>query len=335
MSEPHPQTDEPPLDPERPIIDPHLHFWDILPLPGAMHAPQRFLLFEALETIRASGHNITHTVFVECHSMYRKEGPIGLKPVGEVEFVNGIAAMSASGSYGACRMAERIVGTADLRLGPRVAAVLEAEMAAAGKRFAGIRFPLAFRDAGIFGGPCDRSLRGAMGDPQFRAGARVLAEMGLTLDVWCFEDQLDELIDLASALPDLTIVLDHIGTPNDHPLDNRAVMRGQKELPHWRSAPMSISSWAASAWICRCRLAQERTERLRKRSLRDGGHTWRPVSRALAPTAACSKAIFRLIAHLAVMARYGTPSRSSHARFRRTKKITCSAARLQMCTGSY
>ena len=91
------RPEEPPLDPERPIIDPHLHLWDVRPTPGALQAPQRFLLPELLETVESSGHRVTHTVFVECHAMYRTDGPPELRPLGETEFVNGVAAMSASG----------------------------------------------------------------------------------------------------------------------------------------------------------------------------------------------------------------------------------------------
>jgi predicted TIM-barrel fold metal-dependent hydrolase len=206
-------TEEPPLDPGRPIIDPHLHLWEILPAPGSMQAPQRFLLPETLETIAGSGHNITHSVFVECHAMYRQDGPPELRSLGETEFANGVAAMSASGGYGSCRVAHRIVGAADLRLGARVAPVLEAHLARAGERFCGVRAGTAYSEAGMFGMPCDPAARGAMLDADFREGARVLARMGLSLDVWCFHTQLDDLIDLAGAVPELRIVLDHLGTP--------------------------------------------------------------------------------------------------------------------------
>src|SRR5436305_4989007 len=119
------------LEPELPIIDPHHHFWD---------TPQRgtYLLPELLADI-GGGHNIVSTVFLECQSMYRKDGPPEMAPVGEVEFVNGIAAMSASGTYGPCRVAEAIIGHADLTLGSRVREVLEAEIRVGGGRFRGIR----------------------------------------------------------------------------------------------------------------------------------------------------------------------------------------------------
>lgn len=205
--------EEQPLDPQRPIIDPHLHLWENPVVPGVMQVPQRFLLPEVLETIARCGHNITHTVFVECHAMYRLEGPPELAPVGETEFVNGIAAMSASGGYGPCRVAHRIVGSADPCLGAGIVPVLEAHRASAGDRFRGVRFTTAFSEAGMFGASCDPRVRGVMLHPQFREAARALAKMDLSLDVWCLHSQLDEVIDLAAAIPDLTIILDHIGTP--------------------------------------------------------------------------------------------------------------------------
>ena len=206
-------ADETPIEPDRPIIDPHLHLWEILPAPGSPQLPHVFLLPQVLQTLEASGHNVTHTVFVECHQMYRQDGPEELWPVGETEFANGAAAMAASGKYGPCRVSHRIVSSANLLLGDGVKPVLEAHAARAGERFRGIRMPLAYSDAEMFGFPCDPSLKGLMADPRFRQGAQVLADMDLSLDVWCLHTQLDELAELADALPGLAIVLDHVGTP--------------------------------------------------------------------------------------------------------------------------
>ena len=84
-------TPEPTLEPEMPICDPHHHFWDT--------ADVRYLLDDLLQDT-GQGHNIVSTVFIECESMYRKAGPEEMRPVGETEFVQGIAAQSASGGYG-------------------------------------------------------------------------------------------------------------------------------------------------------------------------------------------------------------------------------------------
>ena len=58
--------------------------------------------------------------------MYRASGPEELRPIGETEFVAGIAATSDSGGYGPTRIGAGIVGFADLSLGDRVEPVLEA-----------------------------------------------------------------------------------------------------------------------------------------------------------------------------------------------------------------
>ncbi|MEE3109693.1 MAG: amidohydrolase, partial [Pseudomonadota bacterium] len=107
------QVSEPIIDPERPICDPHHHLWD--------RNGYRYLLHELLADLQ-SGHRIVSTVHIECDSMFRAEGPEALRPVGETEFVNGIAAMSASGAYGETRVAAGIVGFADLCLGEGVGA---------------------------------------------------------------------------------------------------------------------------------------------------------------------------------------------------------------------
>src|SRR6202007_904416 len=114
----------------------------------------------------------------------RADGPAELRALGETEFANGVAAMSASGAYGPRRIAHRIVGHVDLRLGARATPVLEAHLARAGERFRGVRCSTAFSEAGWFGGPCDPAARGALADPAFREGARALARLDLSLDVW-------------------------------------------------------------------------------------------------------------------------------------------------------
>jgi len=206
-------NEEPALFPDQIIIDPHMHFWEILPQPDSPQVPQRFLLPEAINLIDNCGHKITHTVFVECHAMYRTEGPPSLAPVGETEFANGIAAMSASGNYGDCRFAHRIVSSANMLLGEDILPVIEAHRQAAGTRFRGVRYSVAYSEAGLFGFPADPKSQHKMARPEFLSAAKTLAEQALSLDVWCLHTQLPELIYLADTVPNLTIVLDHIGTP--------------------------------------------------------------------------------------------------------------------------
>src|SRR5688572_11126069 len=119
------------LEPDLPIIDPHHHLW--------ARAGNRYLIDDFLADVQR-GHNIRASVFVECGSFYRKTGPVLMAPVGEVEFANGVAAMAASGTYGSTLVCAGIVGGADIRVGAEVARVLDAQIAAGGGRFRGIRF---------------------------------------------------------------------------------------------------------------------------------------------------------------------------------------------------
>jgi L-fuconolactonase len=195
------------LEPELPIIDPHHHFWD---------TPQRgrYLLPELLDDIgpAGGGHNIVATVFLECRSMYRKAGPPEMAPVGEVEFVNGIAAMSASGGYGPCRVAEGIVGHADLTLGARVRDVLEAEIAAGGGRFRGIRHGVSWDEHPAIQRYATRNVPPhQLRDAKFREGFAQLAPLGLSFESWQYHPQLPDAVDLAHAFPETTIILNHVG----------------------------------------------------------------------------------------------------------------------------
>ena len=81
------------LEPDLPIIDPHHHFWDR----RVERTPYQRYLLDELNADAQGGHNVRSTVFIECRSMYRKDGPAEMKPIGEVEFVQGLAAASASG----------------------------------------------------------------------------------------------------------------------------------------------------------------------------------------------------------------------------------------------
>ena len=191
------------IEPDLPIIDPHHHLWD---------TPHRGLYFlpELLADI-GDGHNIVSTVFLECQSMFRASGPEEMKPVGEVEFVNGTAALSASGQYGKTRVCEAIVGWADLMLGAGVRAVLEAEIAAGGGRFRGVRYGTSY-DEGSAGQHVSRAMPAhRLLDPTFREGFAELGKLGLTFDSWHFFPQLPDLLDLARTFPGQSIIVDHVG----------------------------------------------------------------------------------------------------------------------------
>jgi len=181
------------LDPARPIVDPHHHLWD--------RGGQRYLIEEMASDI-ASGHNIVATVYVDCRSMYRASGPEAFRPVGEVEFANGVAAICAG-----------IVSHVNLLLGEAARDVLEAEIAAGQGRFRGIRHSSAWdADANVAGMYATRP-KGLLLEPTFRKGFACLAPLALSFDAWLFHPQIGELTDLARAFPDTKIVLDHCGGP--------------------------------------------------------------------------------------------------------------------------
>ena len=203
----HALTSEPALEPDLPICDPHHHFWDRRP---ARIPYQRYLLDELAADMQ-SGHNVRSTVFIECRSMYRVDGPVEMRPVGEVEFVQGLAAASASGLYGLGRAAAAIIGNANLNLGERVAPVLEALQAASPNRFRGIRHSVTWDPHPEVENSAAHKMQGQLAGDQFRAGARVLARMGHSLEGWCYHPQLPEMAAFAKAVPELTIVLNHVG----------------------------------------------------------------------------------------------------------------------------
>jgi predicted TIM-barrel fold metal-dependent hydrolase len=197
-------TKEPTLEAEIPICDPHHHFWEYRPEPAAY---QRYLLPELAGDIN-SGHNVRSTVFVEARSSYRTDGPEEMRSVGEVEFVEAMAAASASGQYGPGRAAAAIIGRADLKLGQRVKPVLEALLAASPNRFRGIRHSVGWDPHPEVE---NREIEDCLAHEGYRAGAQVLSGMGLCLETSMYFPQMPELAEFANALPGLTIVLNHLG----------------------------------------------------------------------------------------------------------------------------
>ncbi len=225
-------TQEPTLEPELPICDPHHHFWDLRP----QSIPyQRYLLHELNADIY-SGHNVRSTAFVEARSMYRSTGPEELRPVGEVEFVQGLAAASNSGVYGPSRAAVAIVGHADLKLGAKVEAVLEELQAASPNRFKGIRHNVTWNTDPSWD---NRETEGILANSQFRDGAKVLADRGLSLDMMQSFPQMPEIADFAKAVPNLTIILNHIGG-----LSRSGIYANKDDevIPVWREGIAAVAA---------------------------------------------------------------------------------------------
>jgi predicted TIM-barrel fold metal-dependent hydrolase len=196
------RTVEEAIEPDLPICDAHHHIWDY---PGS-----RYLVDELVGDI-SGGHRVDKTVFVECLQFYRPDGPVEMRPVGETGFVDRVAGSFQTGA-GRTEVAAGIVGFADLALGAAVQPVLEAHLNAS-ERFRGIRHATAWHESDRIHNAHTKPPQGLMGSREFRAGITCLGKLGLSFDAWLYHPQLTELMDLARALPDLTIVLDHMAGP--------------------------------------------------------------------------------------------------------------------------
>ena len=187
------------IDPEQRIVDPHHHLW---PVGGVLP----YGLADLTADVR-SGHNVERTVFVECSSAYRTDGPAHLWPLGETEFVTAEALRDPN------RMIRGIVAHADLTDTEHLDEVLDAHIELGQGLVRGIR------DAGACD-PHPESLTipgpapvGLYANPAFRAGVTRLGARGLTYDTWHYHHQNQDFAALARAVPNTLMVLDHFGTP--------------------------------------------------------------------------------------------------------------------------
>jgi predicted TIM-barrel fold metal-dependent hydrolase len=196
---------EPAIEPELPIIDPHVHLYQ--------NANVRYLIDDYVADAKA-GHNIRASVHIEIQAFARKDGPEELRPLGEIEYANGVGAMGASGVYGDCRVAAGIVGHADLRRGDGVAAYLDRALTMAPERFKGIRqVAIDHPSEAIYRFITHRPPKGLLDDTAFHDGFRHLAPRGLSFDAAVFHNQIAQVAKLADAFPGTAIILNHVGTP--------------------------------------------------------------------------------------------------------------------------
>ncbi|NIO39077.1 MAG: amidohydrolase family protein [Burkholderiales bacterium] len=198
------QVVEEALEPDLSIIDPHHHLWD--------YPESRYVASDFLQDT-ATGHNVVQSVFVECKSKYRSNGPQGLRPVGETEYVCRLADESDTDFPDRTRVATGIVGYADLSLGAAVDEVLSAHIDAGRGRFRGIRHACAWDASDEVRNSHTNPPEGLLLREDFRKGFALLEKHGLSFDAWHYHTQIPQLIDLARAFPDTTIILDHLGGP--------------------------------------------------------------------------------------------------------------------------
>jgi predicted TIM-barrel fold metal-dependent hydrolase len=195
------------IEPDLPIIDPHHHFWDLRRTTGDLYLLDEFL------ADAATGHNIVATVYMNCYHWDKATGPEELRPVTETEVAAGIAAICDTGIHGDIRVAAGIVAFADMTLGDRVVPVLEAHIRAGGGRFRGIRHSGGWDADPIIGNSFPDMTEGFYLRPDFRAGFAHLARLGLSFDAWIYHPQLPDLLDLARAFPETSIIVGHCGAP--------------------------------------------------------------------------------------------------------------------------
>jgi L-fuconolactonase len=181
------------VEPELLIIDSHHHLIEV--------SDNHYMMDELLSDV-GSGHRIERTVFIEVGTGYRTEGPEELRSVGETELV---VELDPKG------LIAGIVAYADLRL-PNVEDVYAAHKEAAAGRLRGIRQCLSW-DASPDIIPMRWNPPELCSNEQFRANFKKLPDWNLTFDAWLFHPQIPELIELAKACPEVTIVVNHLGGP--------------------------------------------------------------------------------------------------------------------------
>lgn len=240
------------IEPDLPIVDAHHHLWyqsdarleqmrnargELAEALYPVYRRNARYLFDELLADAMSGHNVVASVFVDSNLLYRADGPPHLRSVGEVEVVNGVAAMSASGQFGNRRLCAGIVGRADLTLGDGVEEVLTALMEAGKERFRGVRWHIAHDDDPAISPP-GFAHPGMMAEPDFRKGMRRLGGHDLSFEAYVVEPQLPELAELADACADTRIILNHAGTPLGI---GRYRGRLAERFPIWRNSILELA----------------------------------------------------------------------------------------------
>ena len=204
------QVVEPILEPNLPIIDPHHHLWPS-PLEENKIPVKSHYLLEDLWKDTESGHNIIKTIFVECGQGYYKTGPELLKPVGETEFVLGIAKKSRENTSKA--QISGIVGHADLMLGKSVKETLEAHQEKGEGLFKGVRHTAGWDQSEEIRNSHSKPIRHIYLDDDFQDGVEQLEKLEMSLDAWHYHTQIKELTLLAKTFPNLIIIHNHFGGP--------------------------------------------------------------------------------------------------------------------------
>ena len=222
--------DEPIIEPAIAIVDAHHHLFS---------RPALSYLMEEYLRDAGAGHHVVASVYVETRAFSWTSGPEVLRPLGEVEFANGVGAVCDRGAVGTCRTCAAIVGYADMREGDGIAELLDRALAIAPERFRGVRQPcLEPRDEAAYRYSSSPPPRGTLESPGFRAAFRHLATRGLTFDAAVLHHQLGQIASLADSFPHTTIVLNHMGIAEG--LGRDAAGRAEV-LQEWRVALQDLA----------------------------------------------------------------------------------------------
>ena len=203
------QRVEPLFEPDLAVVDTHLHLWDDRDFPDPTGADPLRTSRYMPENFDSGGHRIAQIVYLECGSGYRPDGPAVFRAVGESAFAARMRdqfATRCGAELAAC------VSHADLR-SDSLGDIIDAHQAASEGLLRGIR-----QSAARLDDPDARLLAGAAEpglyrDAAFCRGLAMLAERSLTFDAFVFHHQLEEIAEMARAVPSVTIILNHLGGP--------------------------------------------------------------------------------------------------------------------------
>lgn len=219
------QVHEEIVDPERPIVDPHHHMWR-----------GRYVL-EDLWADTETGHNVVKTVFIECRSEYRQDGPEHLRPVGETEFMARIA--RASRGHGRAEISGIVAYTDLAQDSGRVRTVCDAHRDAGDGLFRGIRHGGAYEPGrtSLWGDPATQPELYSRGD--FRKSVALLGEMGLVYDTWHHHYQNASFADAARSAPGTVMVVNHLGSPVG---SQRSADEPEEVLDQWKRDMVELAA---------------------------------------------------------------------------------------------
>ena len=190
------------LEPERPIVDPHHHFW-----PGEQH-----YLLEDLWLDTDSGHNIKKTVFIECSQEFLKTGDTDFAPVGETIFVKKISDEARKEKHKT--QIEGIVGHVNLLIGPeKTHEVLTSHLKEGGNLFKGIRHAGGWDHHSELSNSHHSPPENMYSNEIFIESLNELINLNLSFEAWQYHHQINQVTKMAETLPDLKIVLNHFSGP--------------------------------------------------------------------------------------------------------------------------